>query len=751
MKIYLNYSKTAVFVGMVCTVFINCTPSFEEPVISLKDYRVEKGFELQMLAAEPLLRSPVAMDFDEKGRIWVAEMPGYMNTIEGKGEDKPTGAIRILEDLDADGIMDHSKVFLDSLVMPRALAHVYGGLLYAEPPNLWFVEIDNDLPGKRTLIDSLYAPDGNPEYQSNGLVLNVDNWIYSAKHKCRYQRKNGQWFKEPTTVRGQWGITHDDFGRLYYNDNARQLLGDYLLPNRLVRNSFIEPKQGLNRLLTNDQRVYPLHATSVNRGYAPGVLDSDSLLKEVTSASGPLIYRGGAFPDDYSQNAFVCIPEANLIKRNILTFYGDSISARQAWQEKEFLATTDEGFRPVNLYNGPDGGLYVVDMHIGVIQHYAFLSPYLKKTAQQKQLDTLTGFGRILRIVNKDSKSLKIPDFNTLSASELVKLLQDKNGWIRDRAQHYLIFKDKKESITKLEALAKTTENYLAQIHALHTLKGLDALSFELLESVAQQSDADVVSQAIVLLEDFVSKENTLAAVKLFEELRAKNVKSIDLYLATTVGIWAKVSKQGFVSLVDKLFETYQNNRIVMEALLSGMGDTSENLLTDLQENSNFEGSGLQGLMAQSVDRQKRDEPNPIFTNAEVAMDTRTNGAKLFRQICAACHGINGEGADGVAPPLMNSEYVANSPEKLGLIILHGLSGPVHVNGQRYEFNQAMPGLGGNATLSNKDISDVITYVTNAFSRTPQWIQPKKIEALRDRKSEEGGEYTEPELESYSE
>ncbi len=742
--------KTVVFTALLCAVLIGCTPSFEEPNVSLESYKVEEGFELQMLAAEPLMRAPVAMDFDDKGRIWVAEMSGFMNDIEGKGEDKPTGAIRILEDLDEDGVMDHSKVFLDSLVMPRALALVYGGLLYAEPPNLWFVDIENDRPGKRTLIDSLYAPEGNPEYQPNGLVLSIDNWIYNAKLPYRYQLKNGKWLKEPTSVRGQWGITHDNFGRLYYNDNARQLLGDYVLPNRLVRNEFLEPKKGVNQLLTDDQRVYPLHAASVNRGYAPGVLDKDNLLKEVSAACGPVVYRGGTFPEGYDQNVFVCVPEGNLIKRNILTFHGDSISAKQAWQEKEFLASTDEGFRPVSLYNGPDGGLYVVDMHIGVIQHYAFLSPYLKKEAQKKQLDTLTGYGRILRITNKDTETLKMPDFENFSGTELVKLLKDKNGWIRDRAQHYLIFKDKMEAIPELEKLVLETNGPFSQIHGLYALKGLDALSFDLLKSVAEKGDPDVISHAIVLLEDFVSKENAKEAPKLFQEVLAKNDRSIDLYLATTVGTWAKVSKEGFVPFIDSLLDTYKNNPIVLEALLSGMGDTAESLLTDLQENPNFKDSDLQTSMAQSVERQKQDRPNPIFTNAAVAMDTRTKGAQLFRQICAVCHGINGEGTDGVAPPLMNSEYVANSPERLGLIILHGLSGPVHVNGKRYKFNQAMPGLSGNPNLSDKDISDVITYVTNAFSRTPHWVKPKKIKELRDKKSENGGEYTELELQQYS-
>ncbi|SDE58055.1 Cytochrome C oxidase, cbb3-type, subunit III [Pricia antarctica] len=741
--------KTLVFTALLCAVLIGCTPSFKEPKVSLESYKIEDGFELQVIAAEPLLSAPVAMDFDDKGRIWVAEMPAF-NDIEDRGEDKPTGAIRILEDLDGDGVMDHSKVFLDSLVMPRALALAYGGLLYAEPPNLWFVDIENDRPGQRTLVDSLYAPEGNPEYQPNGLVLNIDNWIYNAKLPYRYQFKNGKWLKEPTSVRGQWGITHDDFGRLYYNDNARQLLGDYVLPNRLVRNKFLEPNKGVNQLLTDDQRVYPLHAASVNRGYAPGVLDKDSLLKEVSAACGPVVYRGGTFPEGYEQNVFVCAPEGNLIKRNILTFHGDSISAKQAWQEKEFLASTDEGFRPVSLYNGPDGALYVVDMHIGVIQHYAFLSPYLKKEAQKKQLDTLKGYGRILRIKNKDTEPVKMLDFENLSGTELVKLLQDKNGWVRDLAQHYLIFKNKREAIPELQKLAMETNNPFSQIHGLYALQGLDALSFDFLKSVAQKSNPDVISHAIVLLEDFVSTENAKEAQKLFQEILAKNDRSIDLYLATTVGTWAKVAKEDFLPIIDSLFDTYKNNQIVTEALLSGMGDTAESLLTDLQKNSGFKDSDLQTRMLQSVERQMQDRPNRIFTKAAVAMDTRTKGAQLFRQICAACHGINGEGTDGVAPPLMDSEYVANSPERLGLIILHGLSGPVHVNGKRYEFNQAMPGLNGNPNLSDKDISDVITYVTNAFSRTPHWIKPEKIKKLRDKKSENGGEYSEPELQAYS-
>ena len=442
-------------------IIISCKPSFHEPQISLEDYRVEEGFELEMVASEPLLTAPVAIDFDSKGRIWVAEMTGFMVNLEGDGEDLPSGSIKILEDLDNDGTMDHAKTFLDSLVMPRALALVYGGLLYAESPNLWFVEIENDKPGNRVLVDSLYATVGNPEHQPNGLLMNLDNWIYNAKSNFRYQRKDGVWYKEPTTNRGQWGISHDNFGRLYYNNNSTQLLGDHILPNRLVRNKYFVPQKGVDVTLTNDNRVYPLHAASVNRGYEDGVLNQDGLLVNVTASCGPLVYRGGVFPPDYDQNVFVCVPEANLIKRNILSFYGDRVEAKQAWQGKEFLASTDEGFRPVNLSNGPDGNMYIVDMHRGVIQHYAFLSPYLKKISAEKKLDTILDYGRILRVRSKNNPEREITDLEALSASQLLASLKDSNGWIRDRAQQYLIYKNDKGVLPELKKWLWTIKVFL--------------------------------------------------------------------------------------------------------------------------------------------------------------------------------------------------------------------------------------------------------------------------------------------------
>lgn len=738
-------------VFLLCSflVIMGCKKSYEEPVISLESYVLEDGFSLEVVASEPHLIAPIAIDFDDQGRIWVAEMPGYMNDMRGTDETKPVGSIKILEDLDEDGVIDHSKVFLDSLVMPRALAHVYGGLLYAEPPNLWFTEIEDDRPTNKVLVDSLYAAEGNPEHQPNGLLLNIDNWIYNAKSNFRYRRINGVWEKEPTTFRGQWGISKDNFGRLYYNDNSRQLLGDYVLPNRLTRNKHFTPTKGVVQMLTKDQRVYPLHPTTVNRGYAKGVLNQDSILVNATAACGPLVYRGGAFPEKYNENAFVCIPEGNLIKRNILTFTGDSTSAEQAYMGKEFLASTDEGFRPVNLNNGPDGSMYIVDMHRGMIGHHAYLSPYLKEKVKGNRLDTLTNFGRILKVEPIDKVFDAIPDLNELDGTSLVALLKHKNGWIRDRAQHRLISGKHIGVIPELKTLVLTSKNGLSQIHALYALEGLDALDFDFLTAVCKAASLQVTAHAIVLMEPFASKENSTNAKDFFDVLIEKDVPGIDLYLGSALGKWMVYDEQGFFDQMRIILNRNKSKPIYAETILSGLDENETIVLEKLKADFTFDDINFIEKLATVVEKKENEMVNPIFSKIFLAEDNRTRGAKLYYEICASCHGLNGNGIQGLAPPLMNSEHVANA-QSLGLIILHGLEGPITVKGRKYDLNLAMPGLIRNNEITDEDIAGIIAYVTNAFSDEPKWLKTEEVTEFRKARPKSGAEYTEEELSNYA-
>jgi len=268
----------------------------------LKTFKIEAGFEVQLVASEPLVESPVIIQFDEDGRLWVVEMRGYMNDIEGSEEKQPVGSIAILEDTDGDGKMDKRTVYLDSLIMPRALGLFKNGALVAENNKLWITQdLDGDWKAdSKILLDSTYAANGIPEHSDNGFVRNVDNWYYSAKSRLRYRFQDGNWIRDTTEFRGQWGISQDDQGRLIYNYNWSQLHGDLVPANYLSRNKNYKPSSGIDHGLTIDRKVFPIRSNpAVNRGYIPGTLDSAGRLFEFTSACAPTVYRSELFTEEY--------------------------------------------------------------------------------------------------------------------------------------------------------------------------------------------------------------------------------------------------------------------------------------------------------------------------------------------------------------------------------------------------------------------------------------------------------------------
>ncbi|GAB4042887.1 DUF7133 domain-containing protein [Spirosoma litoris] len=715
--------------------------TYEAPGISLENYTIEDGFQLKLIASESLLKAPVSLDFDDKGRMWVVEMINYMPNLEGIGEDEPTGKISILEDLNKDGVADHAKVFLDKLVLPRGLAHVYGGLLYVDGPKLWFVEIKNDKPGKKTLVDPVYAEGGNVEHSSNGLMMNVDNWIYNANYNFRYQLRNGKWVKEPTSARGQWGITRDNFGRLYYNNNSVNLQGDYVLPNKIIRNKYFKPTIAENKRLASN-RVFPIHQTSVNRGYQEGILDDKGYLVNVTASCGPLVYRGGIFPEAYNQNAFVCVPEANLIKRNVLHFDGLQTTASQAIEGKEFIASTDEGFRPVNLFTGPDGAMYIVDMHRGIIQHKAYISQYLTEQLAAKKLDTLQNAGRILKVTSKTIKPNTVPDLSKASSAQLVALLSHPNGWLRDRSQQLLIQKKDLSVVGQLTKLTRTSNSFSTAIHALYVLDGLNALSFEsLTELINQSKNPETIAHALGLLERFATAPRVAKMKAISTQLLAQNNETIDLYLSMSLSPWLNLSEASFLPILAEIDKKHTSQGIFQEAITSGLSGKEDVYLASLNP-----GDQLKKNLTLAVSNRQKKEMNPIFVVEKNTVDPRTKGLKLFRSICATCHGADGKGIQDLAPPLKDSEYINGSMKRLAAMILHGVSGPIHVNGKLYQLNNEMPALINNKEISDQDIADIIRFTQNAFAKDGKDITNEDVKKMRDKKPSGNGIFTEKQL-----
>ena len=710
---------------------------FFEPYLSLEKYTIEDGFELKMIASESFIKAPVSMDFDNKGRMWVVEMTGYMPNLEGIGEEEPTGKIKILEDQDKDGVVDHSKVFLDKLVLPRGLAHVYGGLLYIDGPKLIFVEIKNDKPGKKTVVDPIYAEGGNVEHSSNGLMMNIDNWIYNADYNFRYQLKNGKWLKEPTTLRGQWGISKDDFGRLYFNNNSTMLQCDFVLPNKVIKNRYFRPRASESQRII-DNKVFPAHATSVNRGYIKGVLDEKGYLKEVTASCAPLVYRGAAFPSNYNQNVFVCVPEANLISRNILDIKNTKITAEKANAGKEFLTSTDEGFRPVNLFNGPDGAIYIVDMHRGIIQHKAYITQYLANLLSEKKLDTLQNAGRILKVSSKSTNLNTIPDFSKASSKEMVNLLSHSNGWVRDRAQQILIQKKDLTVLKDLAALTLKNNEYSTSIHALYVLDGLNALTFKNLNDILLNSKhPQTIAHTLGLIERYAVSTNISKFKETVNSLSAQNNETIDLYLAMSLGNWIKISETTFLPFLSNIEKKYAKDKVFQEAVMASLSDKEENFLKTEPNDI------LKNNLSQTITNRQKKELNPIYVKVKNEVDGRTKGLQLYRSICATCHGADGKGIENLAPPLRGSEYIDGSMKRLASIILHGISGPISVGGKTYQLNNEMPGLINNNTISDQDIAEIVRFTQNAFAKEGKNISTEDVKKMRAKKPEGTGVFTE--------
>ncbi len=216
-----------------------------------------------------MIQDPVAMTFDARGRLWVVEMRGFMPDIDGTGENNPTGRISI-QDTDGDGAMDRSIVYIDSLILPRSVAIIQGGALVVDDYKLWLaLDVDHDdVADTKQLIDSTYGGTRLPEHSGNGLWRNLDNWYYNARSAVRYRVTDDGVVRDSTEFRGQWGLSQDDEGRLYYNYNWSQLHADLVPPNYLSRNRAHAPTAGIDHGLTIDRRIYPIRPNpAVNRGY----------------------------------------------------------------------------------------------------------------------------------------------------------------------------------------------------------------------------------------------------------------------------------------------------------------------------------------------------------------------------------------------------------------------------------------------------------------------------------------------------
>lgn len=788
----------------------------KSPSEELATFQVEPGFKVQLVAAEPMVQEPVALSFDADGRLWVVEMRGFMPDIDGKGETLPSGRISILEDTDGDGTMDKSTLYLDSLVMPRSLGLIKGGALVAHSKALWLTQdLDGDLRAdSQILLDSTYAKNGLPEHSDNGLMLNTDNWYYNVKSRLRYRLINEKWTRDSTEFRGQWGLSHDDQGRLFYNYNWSQLHADLVPPNGITRNPHHRHSSGIDHGLTIDRKVFPIRSTpAVNRGYIPGTLSKKGRLLEFTAACSPLVLRSKSFPEEYYGNVLVCEPAGNLIKRNVVRENGALLNAYDPNPGKEFFASTDERCRPVNLTIGPDGAIYVADMYRGLIQHGAYVTPYLREQTLKRNLVLPIHLGRIWRIVPTNWTPKKAEKMSGLSTSALVAQLSHSDGWQRDMAQRLLVEKADLAAVPMLETLIQQSNLTLARFHALWTLEGLGQLKVAHLLPLLDDTHELIITTALQLLEKTIAQtphlqeklnqkvlelakgakvkvalQYALSAHMLSAEANlAVNETIIDQYVDLPLLRDAVMSSLQDLewSFLQKLWQSAnwqnleQNREIFLEMLTAAIAakkDPAELMqLLDLLHNQgkpfakkeqvvlnalaiaalNFKGAAPIALPTQADLLKRTDlplEPNAaanlknwfswpgfkpeISLAVQNALDEKASkqfalGRQKYLATCAGCHGTNGQGLDRFGPPMAGSEWVLGDEKRLSLIILHGLEGPIVVQGKKYGAPEILPVMPAHSVMDDADIAAILTYIRNEWGNQANPVTPSTVGSTR--------------------
>ena len=542
------------------------------PAQAADTFFLPPGYRLELVASEPLIADPVWIDIDADGRLWVVEMRGFMPDNEGTNEHAPVGRIVVLDDDDDDGRMDRSAVFLDGLVLPRSVKVLDHGVLVAAPPHLWLAR-DTDGDGradtKEAVREDFGRADGNPEHNANGLLWAMDNWIYTSEHDGHLRLKNGRWEHHKTLSVGQWGLSMDDTGRVLRNWNDDPLRIDLFPARYFLRNPNMVRTRGVYEQVTDDLTVWPVRPNpGVNRGYREGTLHQDRSLAVFVAAGTPTAYRGDRLPHELHGNVFVTEPGGNVVRRFVMTEDGSgAVRADNPYERAEFIASTDERFRPVNLFSAPDGTLYVVDMYRGVIQHGQYQSEYLKNYIQSRKLDQPIGYGRIYRVVHTSTKRDRKPALSGQPAAALVEVLSHPNGWWRDTAQRLLVERGDRSVAPALRKQAGEAADARTRLHALWTLDGLDVIDRETVERALGDTAPQVRAAAVRLSERWLGEPGHPIAGAVLERLDDPSA-AVRRQLALSLGELPGDEKE---DVLGRLLSQHGGDPIVVDAVISGL------------------------------------------------------------------------------------------------------------------------------------------------------------------------------------
>ncbi len=506
-----------------------------------------KGLAVDLVAAEPLVTSPVAIDFGPDGRLWVAEMYDYPSGVDGKFG--PGGRGRILESTRGDGVYDKATIFLDKIPFPTGITVWRGGVLVCAAPDVLYAE-DTKRDGKADVVTKLYSGFGVDNYQArvNSLCYGLDGWVYGScglfggrikSHRTgkefvlgdrdfRIKPDTGE--IEAATGRTQQGRARDDWDDWFGCDNSDFCRHYILSDHYLRRNPHVLPP-ALAAHVPADAEADRLYLARpeiqlFKLSGPPG---------RATAACGLGVYRDDLLGKDLTGNVFTCEPVNLVVHRLQLSPKGYTFAGRRPADEarSEFLASTDNWFRPVQMRTGPDGAVWVVDMYRYVIEHPRWIPP-----EDLAKLDVRAGstMGRIYRVRPADKPLRPVARLDALDAAGLVAALDTPNGTVRDLAGQMLLWRDDTSAAPALEKLLRESPRPEARLQALCVLDGLGKLTPPLVLRGLRDRHPGVRRQAVRLAEPFLGRAPAL------EEPLARLVADTDaqvrLQVAYTLGSW---------------------------------------------------------------------------------------------------------------------------------------------------------------------------------------------------------------------
>jgi len=507
------------------------------PAESLASFRVAPGFHLELAAAEPLLADPVAMSFDEDGRLYVIEMCDYSE----RSKDR-LGRVRRLEDTDGDGRYDRSEIYLDDLSWPTGVICAQGGVFVAAAPDIIFAK-DTDGDGKADERRVAFTGFGRSNVQGllNSFAWGLDGRIYgatsaSAGRVRRPEQPEGaaidlrgrDFAFDPRTLElqavtggGQHGLSFDDWGRRFVCSNSDHIRQVLLEDDLLTRNPYATAPAPTVSIAADGPQAEVFRASPVEpwrilrtrlrvAGKVEGPVEGGGRASGYfTSATGVTLYRGDVWPAEMRGWAVVADVGSNLVHRKRLVEDGLQLRAERVDDNAEFIVSDDTWFRPVQFANGPDGALYMADLYRELVEHPDSLPPPIK---QHLDLNAGNDRGRVYRIVPDGFKYKPSPKWSKASTPELVAAIDSLRGWQRETAARLLIERGGDEAVPGLKTLLADANYAEARLQAMYLLEKFGKLSDDDLAGRLGDAHARVRQHALRLSEPRLGRSPELLA-----------------------------------------------------------------------------------------------------------------------------------------------------------------------------------------------------------------------------------------------